>query len=320
MPGAGTRPVVVGTDGSNGALDAVAWAAREAALQGVPLRIVHAFSWPLLRVPTGIWQLGPEEGLTGHAKELLAEAERAALEAAPGIDVGTAMATAFVMPMLVEESRRAAYVVVGSSGLGAVADTLAGSTAVALVARSHAPVVVVRGTPPPEQPEHLVVVGIDGSPLGAAALELATAEAARRKGRLLAVHIGRRGATAGLRRLLARTPAKLTLLDRALAGWRRRYPDTPIEERMLSGHPGGALVDLSRHAALVVVGARGRGGFAGLLLGSVSQALVHHAQCPVIVIPPAVALAPESGTEASAETGAETSAERGAESGATDGA
>lgn len=86
----------------------------------------------------------------------------------------------------------------------------------------------------------------------------------------------------------------LGVLDKTMPAIRRRYPDLPIEERILSGHAGGALVDLSTRAAVIVVGARGRGGFAGMVLGSVSQALLHHAQCPVIVVPPELGEAPSA--------------------------
>jgi nucleotide-binding universal stress UspA family protein len=283
------RPVVVGVDGSDGALDAVAWAAAEAVLHGGPLRIVHAFVWPLLKIPTALWHMGPERGLRAHADKILTDAEAIARAVAPDVAVDTAVSTQFPLPLLLEESRNAAYVVVGSSGLGPLGDSLAGSLTVDLVARSHAPVVLVRKTPPPDRTDQLVVVGVDGSPLAAAAVAVAMNEAALRGGRLLAVHVARRGPAAPLRRLLAGTPAKLTLMGNALHGWRRNYPDLPIEERVLIGHPAGALVDLSERATLVVVGSRGRGGFAGMLLGSVSQALLHHAQCPVIVVPSEVA-------------------------------
>ena len=282
MPAPSTRPIVVGVDGSDGSMDAVAWAAREAESRRVPLRLVHAFAWPLLHVPAAIWRLGPEDGLRAHAERLLVESTEQARAAAPSVEVSTAVETDFPLPLLVDESMGATYVVVGTSGRGAVAEALAGSTTVELVARAHCPVVVVRGVLPPDRSDDQVVVGVDGSPLGAAAIELGIDTAARRHGRLLAVHVVRHGLST--RFGATDTSAGLRLLGEALASWRDKYPDVPIEERVLSGHAAGALVELSSRASVVVVGARGRGGFSGLLLGSVSQALLHHGRCPVVVV------------------------------------
>lgn len=278
------KPIVVGVDGSESALDAVAYAAREAGVRSVPLRIVHAFVWPLLKVPPVLWQMGPEGGLQAHAEQVLAAAEKTARSAAPGVQVETTVTTGFPLPILVQESRNATFVVIGSPGLGAIPDTIAGSDGAQLIASAHAPVMVVPNTPPPDRTVDLVVVGVDDSSPAAAAVAVAMKEASLRHGRLLAVHIthSRLGATFG--RLSGQSG--LRLLDRTLPGWRQTYPEVPIEERIMTGHAGGALVALSSRAAAVVVGARGKGGFAGMLLGSVSQTLLHHARCPVIVVPP----------------------------------
>ncbi|MFD2080907.1 Nucleotide-binding universal stress protein, UspA family [Actinopolymorpha cephalotaxi] len=276
------KPVVVGVDGTQGSLDAVAWAADAAALRKAPLRLVHAFAWPLLHIPTAMWEMGPEGGLRAHADSLVEEAVRTARDAAPDIEIATTVETDFPLPLLVDLSGDATYVVVGTAGRGSVADALAGSLTIELSARSQAPVVVVRGTLSPERADNLVVVGVDGSPLGAVAVEAAVQEAARRHARLLAVHVVRQGR--GARSGAADTAAGLRLLEESLAGWRHKYPDLPIEERVLMGHAAGHLIELSASAGLVVVGARGRGGFTGMLLGSVSQALLHQAQCPVVVL------------------------------------
>ncbi|MGW5361541.1 universal stress protein [Actinopolymorpha pittospori] len=275
-------PIVVGIDGSQGALDAVAWAASEAALRNAPLRIVHAYCWPLLHIPATMWRMGPDRGLRAHADAIVADAVTTARTTAPGIEVTTMIETDFPLPLLVGQSSHASYVVVGTSGRGAVTGVLAGSLAVELVARSQAPVVVVRSTTSPEHVERTVVVGVDGSPLGSAAVEVGVEEAARRRGRVLAAHVVRH--SLATRFGATDTSAGLRLLERALAGWRRKYPELPIEERVLSGHAAGELIDLSTHATLLVVGARGRGGFTGMLLGSVSQTLLYQAQCPVVIV------------------------------------
>jgi nucleotide-binding universal stress UspA family protein len=274
-------PLVVGIDESAGAFHAARWAAGEAQRRNLPVRLVHAFAWPLLHVPSGMWRMGPERGLRTHADHVLADAAEAAREAAPGVEVTTAVRTDFALPTLEDESRRATWVVLGTRGSGPIAGAVVGSTTIQLVSCSHCPVVVVRGEVSTRE-EELVVVGVDGSPLGAAAIGIGVEEATRRGGRLLAVHVIRQGLSA--RFGTTDTSAGLRLLNEALAGWRQKHPDLPIEERVLSGHAAGALVDLSREAVLTVVGARGRGGFTGMLLGSVSQALLHHAHCPVMVV------------------------------------
>ncbi|MEQ4206685.1 universal stress protein [Actinopolymorpha sp. B9G3] len=274
-------PLVVGIDESTGSLDAARWAAAEAHRRNLPLRLVHAFAWPLMHVPAGMWRMGPEGGLRAHAEQLLADAAEAAQVTAPGVEITTAVRTDFALPMLEDESRNATWVVVGTREAGAVARAIVGSTTIQLVGRSHSPVVVVRGDLSPRE-EELVVVGVDGSQLGAAAIGLGVEEAARRGGRLLAVHVVRHGLSA--RSGAPDTSAGLRLLNGVLAGWREKHPDLPIEERVLSGHAAGSLVDLSQRAVLVVVGARGRGGFTGMLLGSVSQTLLQHAHSPVMVV------------------------------------
>ena len=279
--GSTAAPIVVGVDGTEPALDAVAWAAREAALRGLPLRIVHAFAWPLLHGPT-VWRTGSEARGRAKADRVLADALETALAVAPDSDVVTAVETDFPLPMLIAESSASTYVVVGTSGRPALAEVLVGSMTSELANRAHCPVVVVRRTPPPEFAEDLVVVGVDGSPLATAAVEFGVDEAARRNGRLLAVHVMRQGWT--LRSGGTDTSAGLSLLGEALAGWREKYPELPIEERVLSGHAPNVLAEASDRAALLVVGARGRGGLAGLMLGSVTQALLHYAQCPVLVL------------------------------------
>jgi nucleotide-binding universal stress UspA family protein len=275
-------PIVVGVDGTEGALDAVAWAAREAHRRHLPLRIVHAFAWPLLHIPKASWRSDHESALHARADRLLADAVETALTIAPGADVSTAVETDFPLPLLVAESGRSTYVVVGTGGPPALAEAFVGSLTTELAHRAKCPVVVVRRTPPPEIVDDLVVVGVDGSTLGALAVELGVEEAARRCGRLLAVHVLRHGWS--LRSGRGDTSTGLRLLEESLAGARQRYPDLPIEERVVSGHAAEALVGVSGRATLLVVGAHGRAGLAELVLGSVTQTLLHRARCPVLVL------------------------------------
>jgi nucleotide-binding universal stress UspA family protein len=262
-----------------------------------------------------LWQMGPEGGLHAHAERVLTDAEKAARAAAPGVDVYTAVVTELPLPLLVAESRTATLVVVGHSGLGVIADALSGSPSVQLLSQSKAPVAVVRGGRRADSAERLVVAGVDGSPHGAAAVAVAIEEAAVRSGRLLAVHVQPNGLAARLTQLrlklsqrhlplVRRRPAMVRPIDEALQGLRGTYPEVPIEECALPGHPAGVLVDLSSRADLIVVGARGRGGFAGMLLGSVSQTLIHQTRCPVIVVPPDAVPASPTGPLSAEEVGA----------------
>jgi nucleotide-binding universal stress UspA family protein len=131
-------------------------------------------------------------------------------------------------------------------------------------------VLVIRGQDNAVGP---VVVGVDGSAGSGAAVGFAFEEAARRGTGLTAVHAW--GALEG---------AESRVLSESLAGWSQRYPEVAVRQELVRGRPAAALIEQSRSAQLVVTGARGRGSFAGLLLGSVSQAVLHHAECPVVVV------------------------------------
>ncbi|OLZ66329.1 universal stress protein UspA, partial [Streptomyces sp. IMTB 2501] len=189
------------------------------------------------------------------------------------------------------ESRTASLVVVGSRGLGAFSGLLLGSTAVHLAAHGRCPVLVVRGRPKPTGP---VLLAVDGSPAGERAVEFAFAEATMRGADLLALHVWNTWSerayegpgdplnmVVDIDRL---REEEQRLLDDTLSPWQTRYPQVTVERRLVRSRIRPALIEASHDAQLVVAGARGRGGFTGLLLGSVSQALLHHAHCPVAVI------------------------------------
>lgn len=261
--------VVVGVDGSSSSLAAVDQAAREAQRRRAELRVVHAFGWPVRPMYT---PLDPSP-----LNRLASEAAQRARGVAPEVEVSEAVVTGDAVAVLEAESRAADLVVVGPRGMGGFIGMLLGSTAASLAAHSRCPVMVVREEPPGAGP---VVVAVDGSPAGEPAIEFAFAEAALREAEILAVHAWRpeyvppgTGPESAER-----------LLAQAVAGRAERYPDVTVRNEVLSGETREALIETSRTAQLMVVGARGRGGFAGLLLGSVSQALLHHAHCPVAVV------------------------------------
>jgi nucleotide-binding universal stress UspA family protein len=285
-------PVVVGIDGSASALDAVVWAADECARHRVPLLLVHCYYLPTRGYPE-IITTGHEflAALAEQGGRWLTEAESAARAAAPGVAVETRLRQAPPVPHLIEESAHARMVVLGSRGLGGFTGVLVGSTAVALAAHAHSPVVVVRGEPVVDGP---VVVGVDGSPASEAAIAFAFDAASVRGAPLTAVlswtDVLVESAFQATRFSMdwaAVEDEQRRLLAERMAGWQEKYPDVPVERVVVRDRPVRALVRIAEHARLVVVGSRGHGGFAGMLLGSTSQALVHHAPCPVAVVRPA---------------------------------
>lgn len=269
------RAIVVGVDGSPSSLAAVDVAAAQARLRGLPLRVVHAFIWPYFDVPLGPSPSGPPDGGLQHeAERLVAEAVGRARTTAPDVEVDGEIVTGGAAAVLLEESRDAATVVLGDRGLGGFSGLLIGSVAVQLAAHAHCPVLVVRGGVRATGP---VVLAVDGSASAAPAVALAFEEAALRDAPLTAVH-----AWLGP---VEREPGDL--LAEALAGCRERHPDVVVREEMVRGAARAVLVERSAQAQLLVVGTRGLGGLRGLLLGSVSHAVLHHAECPVLVVPPA---------------------------------
>ncbi|MBL6279915.1 universal stress protein [Micromonospora fiedleri] len=284
-----SAPVVVGVDGSETALHAVRAAAREAAYRQRPLRVVHAFIWPLMRVPLGPAPGAPADaGLRNQAEQFVADAVAEATKVAPEVSVTGAVVHGAAPAVMLAEAADAALLVLGSRGLGGFAGLLLGSVAVQLSARASCPVLVVRGEQRADGP---VMVGVDGSPASDEAIGFAFEEAARRDTELVAVHSWLYPAPAGPGDILPlvydldafREQEEQVLAD-AVARWSPRYPQVPVRQLLVRGSPARALVEQSRDAQLVVVGARGRGALAGLLLGSVSHAVLHHADAPVVVV------------------------------------
>lgn len=288
------HPVVVGVDGSASALRAVRWAAHEAQRRHALLRLVHVCYLVPVRHPT---QVAPppayHDAILMQGRHWLNQAAGTARTAVPDLALSTDLRDGITADVLVGESATAQLVVLGSRGLGGFTGLLVGSVAVALSAHSHCPVVVVRAStadgPPPEAGP--VVVGVDGSTLSEAAVEFAFEAAAARKVPLLAVHtwvdVDMAGAWAALPRTIDwdRVEAEETrLLDNVLAGWVDKFPDVEVRRVVERDRPRRVLLQHAADAQLVVVGSRGRSGLTGLGLGSVSQSLLRHAECPVVVV------------------------------------
>ncbi|MCE0767631.1 universal stress protein [Pseudonocardia kujensis] len=291
--------VVVGVDGSDTALSAVRWAAAEAEQRGAPLRLVAAVAWRTTyhpRLPALAAEHERQALTRGAEQELQAAAEVARLTA-PELAVTTEVLGGQASAVLRDESATAQLVVVGSRGRGGFTGLLLGSVSIAVAAQAVAPVVVVRGETAPHDSAAPIVVGVDDSPHGTAALGFAFAEAARKRAPLVAIRAWGDPVNdpylAGIIDWNAVESDERHVLDECLAAWTGRYPEVTVERVVLRDPPAAALVARSHNAGLVVVGSRGRGTLRGALLGSVSQAVLPHAAAPVAIVRPEAGDRPE---------------------------
>jgi nucleotide-binding universal stress UspA family protein len=274
----GTQSVVVGVDGSGPSARAALWAAAEAVRLSVPLRLVLVNDDPV-REP--------------YAKEVVHDISTRCRHAVGELDINGEVAYGHPAEELVRRSASARLIVVGSHGHGAFRDALLGSISAAVATHASSPVVVVRGVAPKSGP---VVVGVDESAGSRTALQYAFDAANRRGSELVAVqalpnayfipgpydHPDRDGDHPDRDGLLTQAEHHLAEQVAARAG---TYPDVTVRRIVSNVAPVEALCKASQHAQLLVVGHRGRGGFAGLLLGSVARGVLHHAPCPVGVVP-----------------------------------
>lgn len=281
-------PVVAGVDGSADARLAVDLAAWEADRRAAPLRLVCAFQ-PVYVYGMVAVGFDVEAQVRDLRDILVAEAARVR-QRYPDLTVETEVVHGVPAGVLVDESESAELVVLGSRGRGGFAALLAGSVSAQVAAHGKVPVIVLR--PPAFRGTHEipgtgpVVVGVDGSSGSAAAVAFAFEEAAARGTGLIAVYAWgvQAGDPAADDPNLAQWAAE-SALEEAVAGWSDKYPQVPV--RRLAIHslvPVHTILDESARAGLIVVGPRGRGGFAGLLLGSVGDGLVRHAHAPVAVV------------------------------------
>jgi nucleotide-binding universal stress UspA family protein len=290
--------IVVGYDGSESAGAAVDWAASEAERQGLPLTVLHVIDYTRV-VPGPIrpqaWPEPTDEMIGQIADDGVARAQKHAVtvEVVPATELG------HPAPLLIEASRQARLVVLGTRGHGPVAAAIVGSTAFAVSGQAHCPVVIVRGDsshlPGPHRP---VVVGVDDSPGADAALRHAAQVAAETHAPLiiLSAHqppplliwtrvVLSTAETQEYRELdsLLRTSAD-TVTAAAAGTAQELYPQLQISQQARQGSAAALIANADHRAGLLVVGARGRGGFAGLHLGSVGHRLIHSAGCPVAVV------------------------------------
>lgn len=286
-------PIVVGVDGSNSALNAVRWAVADAARRNRTLRLVHALDDLAARYPKPVPagdDLVERFRLRGH--RLLREARDAAREVDPDAEIEMDLSQRRPVDALRAEAASAALLVLGTTGIRPLGRALIGSVSIALAAHAQCPVALIRPhvaeeVPPVEGP---VVVGVDGSPSSEAAVALAFDEASWRRVPLIAVHAWDDAFMAEMfdeprweRERPELEQRASEVLAQRLAGWQEKYPDVVVRRTVVRGRASDELLAFADRAQLVVVGSRGRGGLAGMLLGSTSQALMSYALCPVIV-------------------------------------
>jgi nucleotide-binding universal stress UspA family protein len=271
-------PIVVGVDGSARSLEAVDVAAVEAVHRKRPLHILYVI--PAVAAPD-------REGGESAAEAITWEAQLRAEKWGPRLDIRTDVIAGSPSAILLERSRGAAMVVVGDRGGGGFADLLTGSTALHLASNATCPVLIVHRRPPRRGP---VVAGVDDHPEARFLVAAAAEEAALRRTDLVVVHAWRLPPVVAVGGVMSAgydinvvESAAADVLTAALAGLPGGRPRIPVRHELVHGAAGPVLVDWSRDAQLVVVGDRGRGAFAGLLLGSVSQHVIDRAQSPVLV-------------------------------------
>jgi nucleotide-binding universal stress UspA family protein len=280
--------VVVGVDGSEHSLIAARWAATEAQRRDAALRVVLVYehAWPGAQFdsPTIL-----EARARQLADTLVATAVAQARTAAHGIRISGTTVRGRPSEKLIEQAENAALLVVGSRGHGGFVNLLSGSTSMQVATHAHGPVAIVRGHA--SAIEGPVIVGVDGSPGSMEALEAAFEAAAKRNTELIAIRAfelpmvwGGYGVSPEYM-----DPVKLEAEHREhlandLAAWRDKYPDVPVKTVVARGSAADVLIGVSKSAQLVVIGTRGHGGFAGLLLGSVGQHLMHHCESPVLIV------------------------------------
>ncbi|MFI9201111.1 universal stress protein [Streptomyces sp. NPDC053048] len=285
--------ITVGVDGSDQSLAAAHWAADEAQCRGAALSLVHAWAWRPLDLPVE----ADAETQQRWAYGLLRAAEEQVAASHPGLALSTRLLPDDTVPALVAEGARTDLLVLGSSGHGALVGYLVGSVALHVLRQATGPVVLVRGpreATPTTTSSGEVVVGVqETGEAGDLVLGFAFAAAAARGAPLRAVRAWT------LPPVFAWSPGSLKLADEAggleplekrrltdaLRPWRREYPGVEVTEHVEMGSAAQVLLSAGTDAALLVVGRRAAGAHGIQRIGHVTHAALHHARCPVAVVP-----------------------------------
>lgn len=287
-----TRPITAGIDGTEESFAALDWAAREAVRRDVALRVVHAWRYQSYE---GI-DAGDPDTQQGWARDAVGEAVRTITGRHTGLDMSTEVVEGGSVDVLVAAAADAELLVLGSRGHGPVVGFLLGSVGQQVIAEAARPVVLVRAgnQATAEAAGREIVVGQEGDPEDSAdVLRFAFETAAARGATVRAVRAWT------LPPVFAYSPGSLRLLDEAgglepyekkalasaLQPWRERFPDVPVVEHIEMGSAGQVLLSVTARAQLMVVGRRARRTAVGARIGSVAHGVLHHADCPVAVVP-----------------------------------
>ncbi|MEU3920456.1 universal stress protein [Streptomyces sp. NPDC029004] len=285
-------PLVVGVDGSESSLKAVDWAVAEATRHGLALRLVYASLWERYEGQTPVSSLDrPTDEVL--ADSIVATAAQRARRRDPDVKVTTAVLPEEAATALLTEGHNAFAVVTGSRGRGELAGLLLGSVSLAVAAGASCPVIVVRGDTAALSAGHgRILLGVAEAARGSSAVDFAFREAAARGCTLDAVRAWRCPAheTTDHALLIGDAAAyhemrAATVVDEALGSAVDDHPDVLVRRTTLEGQARKVLLDRSAAADLLIVGARRRQGHFGLQLGRLAHAALHHAACPVAVVP-----------------------------------
>ncbi|GAA2594244.1 universal stress protein [Streptomyces lienomycini] len=287
-----TRPITAGLDGSQESLAALAWAAREAVRRGTPLHVVHAWRFQ----GQGVTGTADRDTQERWVRDALAESVGTVTERHPGLTVTTDVREGDAVAALLAAAADADTLVLGSRGHGPVVGFLLGSVGQQVIAEATRPVVLVRAgdEAAAEAAGREVVVGQQGEPEDSAdVIGFAFEAAAARGATVRAVRAW------ALPTVFTYSPGSMALadeaggleqyerkaLDEALAPWRERFPDVAVVEHVEMGSAGQVLLSVAGGAQLMVVGRRARRSAVGARIGSVAHGVLHHAECPVAVVP-----------------------------------
>lgn len=278
-------PVVAGVTHSEASHTAVAWAADEAGRRHLPLRLVHAQEWPVRAEspgppghPSTLWKTH----FHALGETVLESGRFIALQRYPDLEVKTELVDGRPVKVLREAADSASMLVLGAPRTSEIEEVFTfGGMGASLAGHPPCPVALVMSPFRADETNASIVVGVDGSEVSERAVALAFEEAELHAVDLLAIRVRRPRE--------ANTPESvqesLLELSQTLAGWREKFPGVSVRHQVAVGTPAMALARAAADARCLVVGSRGRGGFRGMVLGSTSQTLVHHAPCPLLVVP-----------------------------------
>jgi nucleotide-binding universal stress UspA family protein len=288
-----TETVVVGFDDTEHSFRAVDCAIGEAEARGARLRVVHVYQWippATFGVPPG---LAAEEAMRDASAALVDSAARKVRDGHPGLEVEAVSVSGDAATELARAGRDAAMIVVGGRGRGGFAGQLLGSVALRVLGLAERPVLVVRGEPSPRVGRIMVGVDLDDPRGGAELLEFAFTEAGRRDADVYVVHVWDDpaslylGSGSHLHEVFAAIAAnRRERLAALLEPWKQKFPEVAVSSQAFPGSVGKRLVDSTRLVDLLVIGGRARAeDRPGMRVGALAHTVLHHAHCPVIIVP-----------------------------------